>query len=345
MKIIVVGGGIFGCVIASDLAKRGHSVTLYEKNREIMMETSWVNQYRVHRGYHYPRSKKTILECKAAAHLFEKRYNKSINNSYKNLYAIADHNSRISFEEYLNILSDTGLEYQKLNLEDTVQNTDGVIMSRENLFNPFILRDLVKTELSENKVNLKLGEMYNPSMKNFDKLIVCTYSHNNEILAGLGYAENRLKRIQVVEKPIVHLPEKLKKLSIVMMDGEYFSCDPFSGTENSLLGHVRHAVHLEEFHSEISSAHYEFLEYVRSNKVSNYCKMKDSIASFIPEFAEAEYRGSMYTIRVVYGDVSKTDERPSNFVAHSNRVGSIFSGKIPTSVSMINDVCDAWKDV
>ena len=59
MKIAVVGAGIFGVTAAYTLAKN-HSVDLFEKNNDIMMESSDVNQCRVHRGYHYPRSPDTV---------------------------------------------------------------------------------------------------------------------------------------------------------------------------------------------------------------------------------------------------------------------------------------------
>ena len=62
MKIAVVGAGIFGVTAAYTLAKN-HSVDLFEKNNDIMMESSDVNQCRIHRGYHYPRSPDTVKKC------------------------------------------------------------------------------------------------------------------------------------------------------------------------------------------------------------------------------------------------------------------------------------------
>ena len=39
----------------------GKEVELFEKNSDILKAASGSNQYRVHRGYHYPRSKDTVI--------------------------------------------------------------------------------------------------------------------------------------------------------------------------------------------------------------------------------------------------------------------------------------------
>ena len=60
-NIAVVGGGIFGVTTAVKLAKSGHKVDLFEKENDILQAASGINQYRLHRGHHYPRSKETTL--------------------------------------------------------------------------------------------------------------------------------------------------------------------------------------------------------------------------------------------------------------------------------------------
>ena len=62
-NIAVVGGGVFGTTISWKLAEMGQKVDLFEKNKDIFMAASGINQYRIHRGYHYPRSLETVLTC------------------------------------------------------------------------------------------------------------------------------------------------------------------------------------------------------------------------------------------------------------------------------------------
>ena len=61
IKIAIAGAGIYGTTTAMALAKKGMHVTLYDP-LGIMCAASVINQFRVHRGYHYPRSDETIID-------------------------------------------------------------------------------------------------------------------------------------------------------------------------------------------------------------------------------------------------------------------------------------------
>ena len=77
MKIAVIGGGIFGVTTAIKLANN-HDVDLYEKNSDILQNASGINQYRLHRGYHYPRSKDTAFSSLQSEMLFKKEFSEAI---------------------------------------------------------------------------------------------------------------------------------------------------------------------------------------------------------------------------------------------------------------------------
>ena len=54
MRIAVIGGGVFGTMIAVRLAEFGHSVSLLERLPALMQGTSSLAN-RLHFGFHYPR--------------------------------------------------------------------------------------------------------------------------------------------------------------------------------------------------------------------------------------------------------------------------------------------------
>ena len=63
MKVAIVGAGLYGSYIAYMLSRNKKiSIDLYEKRDKILDSTAKKNQYRLHIGYHYPRSKDTILQ-------------------------------------------------------------------------------------------------------------------------------------------------------------------------------------------------------------------------------------------------------------------------------------------
>ena len=69
-KCAVVGAGIYGITAATKLRTAGYIVDLYDSESEILKKASGINQYRIHRGYHYPRSPETIESCKTNEEFF-----------------------------------------------------------------------------------------------------------------------------------------------------------------------------------------------------------------------------------------------------------------------------------
>ena len=90
-RIAIVGAGIFGSTVSIRLAQKGY-YDLYEKNNSIMNCASRVNQYRLHKGYHYPRSDSTINQLLNSHTRFIEEYYDAI-EKYTHLYALAKENS------------------------------------------------------------------------------------------------------------------------------------------------------------------------------------------------------------------------------------------------------------
>ena len=65
MKYAIIGGGFYGCYIAKKLKDRFKSkieIHIFEKNNKLILEAGKNNQYKLHLGYHYPRSNYTIKQ-------------------------------------------------------------------------------------------------------------------------------------------------------------------------------------------------------------------------------------------------------------------------------------------
>lgn len=74
MKIAVIGGGWYGCHTALELSKKGHSVTIFEKESAIFSGISGKFGIRLHAGPHYPRSPVTRQNCQQNYETFTERY-------------------------------------------------------------------------------------------------------------------------------------------------------------------------------------------------------------------------------------------------------------------------------
>src|SRR6187402_885119 len=87
--VAVVGGGFFGCELASHLALSSKRVCLLEQGDDLLKRASYVNQARVHNGYHYPRHLLTALRSHVNFAQFVAEYADCVVDSFDKYYAIA----------------------------------------------------------------------------------------------------------------------------------------------------------------------------------------------------------------------------------------------------------------
>lgn len=74
IKIAIIGGGIYGCHIANELANSGANITLYEKEKLLFSGASSWGDTRIHNGVKYLRNKKTRNLLIAEQIRFIKKY-------------------------------------------------------------------------------------------------------------------------------------------------------------------------------------------------------------------------------------------------------------------------------
>jgi L-2-hydroxyglutarate oxidase LhgO len=177
MKVAVIGGGIFGATAAIRLAKEGHEVTLFEKRADLFQAASGINQYRLHRGYHYPRSDHTIRSCSDSVPLFEEEYSEALIKDIDHFYAIAKEGSLVDGKQFLGVCAYFDLPAKKevppfLN-RDAV---DVVIRGDEYTIDPFLLTKIVKERLQKNNVKVVLNTeaRVNELKKNYDYVVIAT---------------------------------------------------------------------------------------------------------------------------------------------------------------------------
>ena len=337
-KCAVVGGGIYGVTVATKLKESGYDVVLYESDSQILNRASGINQYRLHRGYHYPRSSETIKSCKTNEDSFIKYYNQSIvNGDIKHYYSIASEESLVTAQQYLTTLDDAGLDWE---IVDTLPNCDLTIEVEEKLYDPNKLRMLCRQRLYGNGVDVRLNGKVN-KITGYNHVVYSTYSSLNDFTD-----EKQDYQFELCEKPILKLPKKYKGKSIVIMDGPFMCFDPYSDTDYHLAGNVVHAIHASNIGEKpkIPAVYEEYLDkgIVKKPKYTNIDRFIESAKKFFPEIEKSEHIGSMYTIRTVLPHKDETDERPT-IVTKQNDDYVLFSSKVGNCVSAASSVIDMIK--
>lgn len=336
-SVAVVGAGIFGITTALKL-DTDFDVTLYEINGDILKNASSINQYRLHRGYHYPRSLDTAVSAKHGTETFLNEYPCSVDISNQH-YAIASFGSKVSSDEYETFMDGVSLEYDEVSLDlVNTDNIDKIYKVNEGLFDPKKLYGLCKAKLDTSNINV----LYNTEFSRLDELkydyvVNATYANLNSISD-----RQRTYQFELCEKPIIKLPKKYKGVGIVVMDGPFTCIDPYGDTDYHIVGNVVHAIHKSSIgtYPSIPNKYKPLLNkgIIENPSITNWDLFKQTLSDFFMGVDDVEHIGSMFTIRTVLADRDFDDARPSIVERESDSKYLVFSGKISTAVDTANEL-------
>lgn len=362
MKIAVLGAGIFGCTTALKLRERFETATIeiFEKNTSILSSASGINQYRLHRGYHYPRSGETVTQVLEGVAEFERYFHDAVvGRGFERYYGIAKNGSKVNSNEYLNFLEKNDLEYEIIknsSLPLHENNLDLIVKVKENSFDSGQLYLILVERLRKSGIKVRLGQEFKrKDLNRFDLVINCTYANLNALLPEQDQLEYQF---ELCEKAVVSLGKEYQKKGFVILDGDFCCIDPL-GSDNHfhVIGHVKEAIHDTQVgkHFKVPTGYSEILNMGTCRTgLSRFAFILNGCTEFfkfegkpvIPEPSKGSnklignvyYQGSMFTVRTVLPDREHDDARPSYITKHSDQLYSVFSGKIGTSVSIANDL-------
>ena len=330
MKIAIIGSGFFGTTLGLFLSKK-NKVTIYEKEKTILNGASAANQFRFHLGYHYPRSKKTILEINKSKKLFTSFNGNAVFQKTINFYLIAK-KSKTNFNKYQLFLKKNRLFNKNVSIGDLNNEIENSILSNEKILNYFKYKKLLLQKIKKSKLKLKLNtEFKKKDLIGYDKIIVATYSNNNLVLKKLGIKKLQKYKFELVEKIVIKLPKKFSNKSYVVIDGKFVCVDPYLGTNYHLLSDVK----LSKLETKIGNfpifknkkKKYLNKGMIKNIKISKFNQFINRSSNYLPFLKEAKYVGSFFVIRTIQKNKEKTDERVSSIVKHSKKITSILSGK------------------
>lgn len=341
MKVAVVGGGLFGCTAAVYAARAGHEVHLFEAKPKLMQGATSACYYRLHRGYHYPRSDATGLESLAAEASFREEYGESVIEGGAQFYAIPD-GAKVSGPEFVRFMNRMGLPHRQCS--HRLIEAPWVFSVAEPRIDPFMLAVLAMRRVREAGVAVHLNTAVEDALPLFDRVVVAAYAGLNGVMRAMRLPPEEYK-FQVVEKPIVRLSTEFANTSILVMD----ECciDPHQFTDYHALGHVSDTIHAENvgFEAKVPTHVRSLIESGTIRHHSGFAcshvrETLMSIAEYVPAVRGAVYMGSQYAVRAVLPHQEETDARPTLVRQLNDRVIQIFSGKLGTAVTAARQAVD-----
>jgi hypothetical protein len=339
MKIAIIGGGFYGLHLADEILKKKNNVNIdiFEKENALFSGAFTNNQHRLHLGYHYPRSKDTIVQSVYNYGKFYKLYSDFIKIPKYNIYCIHK-DSRVNFEEYCSIFNDFKLEFKKINNKElssiayndlNLNNITNSIITKEGTVDFFGISDFLNYKLKD-KINIFLNKHVEELPSGYDITINATYNYPNLFLKEKTKIKHELCCILLGENILN------KDIGITIMDGEF--CSIFPKTYNT--------------HSISSVSFTPFLKYNDSEK--KYSKkdiidiyldlnVKNKILIHANEYLKIPFEkitGEMLSIKTKFSE-DLGDTREAIWEKEGSHY-SIFCGKISAictiSEEIINDI-------
>lgn len=312
---VVIGGGFFGAEIALELRRLGFGrIVLAERAPALLRRASYVNQARVHHGYHYPRALVTASRSQANFATFLAEYDFAVLPGTTSTYAIA-RTSRVSTAQFETFCRMVGLPCTPAPRAIAELFDDALIAAvflvDEPAFDATKLAAHLRTSLEAAAIELRLGTeariaAYDTTGVDValggDRLRAayvfnCTYA----ALDGIGIPlQARLKR-ELAEMLLIVPPPPLRSLAVTVMDGPFFSTMPFPAAGLHSLSHVRYTPH----ESRTDAAGASLLPH-RTNRVA---MLRDS-QRYLPCLAQADIVRSIFDIKTVLAGNEADDGRP-----------------------------------
>ena len=84
---IILGAGLYGLYSALFCGRRGEKVAVFEYDDAPFQRATYINQARVHMGYHYPRSFSTAIKSAGYFRRFNEEYGFCVHRSFDQIYA------------------------------------------------------------------------------------------------------------------------------------------------------------------------------------------------------------------------------------------------------------------
>lgn len=358
---IIIGAGLYGLYAALKCGLKGERVLVFEYDEHPFSRATYINQARVHMGYHYPRSFSTAIKSAGYFERFVKDYGFCINSEFDQIYATSTYFSWTAGVEFQKFCKAAKIKCEPVLPEKYFQKNmcDGAFLTREYTYDAQILCQFFLEKLKAlSNVKICCGariheihreeKVYRIVMENFQEyetnfLLNASYASTNQILDKLNSPKFKIK-YELCEIILGKASKELKNTGITVMDGPFFSVMPFGKTGLHSLTSVTFTPHLTSFQ--------ELPEFPCQKEAGGYCSPKHlgncNLCAQKPETAfrymqslsrkymrqelDFEYHSSLFSMKPILKTSEIDDSRPTviRVLSQNPTFVSVLSGKINT---------------
>lgn len=361
---IIIGAGLYGMYAALHCAKKGERVLVLEYDTEPFQRATYVNQARVHMGYHYPRSLSTAVKSAGYFKRFVEEFGFCIYSSFQQVYATSAHFSWTDRNQFESFCRAAEIRCEELPVSSYFREgmCDGAFLTEEYTYDALILRDHFRKELEgRSNVSLRFGvritaieqeqEVYCVALEDGSRfrtpyVLNATYASTNQILRLLKKEAEETEpfeiKYELCEIILCRPSEKLEPVGITVMDGPFFSIMPFGKTGLHSLTSVTFTPHMTSYEKlPVFTCQRGGACRPSSLDNCNLCPDRpDSAWEYMDHLARKylkdeygyEYVKSLFSVKPILKSSEIDDSRPTRIRIDSRNpyFVSVLSGKINT---------------
>ncbi len=359
---IIIGAGLYGLYAALQSCKKREEVLVLEYDHEPFSRATYINQARVHMGYHYPRSLSTALKSAGYYRRFHEDFSFAIHQSFRQIYATSAEFSWTGAPEFEAFCKAAGIKCEALSPNTYFREgmCDGAFLTEEDTYDAMILRDhflkeiealpkvtiltdvrLSRIEKTDDSYEVSFSKSGTEESAKTPFLINATYASTNQILNMAGADPFGIK-YELCEIILCSVEGPLKDIGITVMDGPFFSIMPFGKTGYHSLTSVTFTPHVTSYDT---LPHFKCQEGTECSphqlcNCSRCTHHPESAWPYMSRLADKymkseytyRYEKSLYSMKPILKSSEVDDSRPTVIRVEQDgpKLLSVLSGKINT---------------
>ena len=363
---IIIGAGLYGLYAAKFCGDKKEKVLVLEYDKEPFSRATYINQARVHMGYHYPRSLTTAVKSAGYFKRFVEDFGFCIHDKFDQVYATSDKFSWTNAKQFVEFCKAADIRCDEVAPTAYFNRgmCDGAFLTEEYTYDAKLLGKYYQEKLSElDNVTIEYearierivnnGDVFEIHMLNgniYEARFVlnATYASVNQILEKVEgvQTESFPIKYELCEIILCEPSEKLRDKGITVMDGPFFSIMPFGKTGLHSLTSVTFTPHVTSYDKlptfscqkrlkdgfECNPGRLGNCSLCPQKPQSAWAYMSHLANKYMKEEYSYTYKESLFSMKPILKSSEVDDSRPTaiKVVSQNPTLISVLSGKINT---------------
>lgn len=257
---IIIGGGLYGLYAAAKCAEKGRKVLVLEYDHNPFKRATFINQARVHMGYHYPRSLTTAEKSAGYFRRFCEDFSFCLYQNFDQIYATSREFSWTNAAQFQHFCQAAGIRCEEVAASRYFKPgmVDGAFLTEEFTYDAQVLKQYFLDRLAAYPDRVQIlydvriarispederwlvsfteGTLEQKAEAPF--ILNASYASVNQVMKKVTAAVDGIEmdfhpfriKYELCEIILCNVSDNLKETGLTVMDGPFFSIMPFGQT-------------------------------------------------------------------------------------------------------------------